>query len=204
MLTVTKRLQCLFIAASVAAISAAASPAAAALNVPLPANTYITFGGNDWVWASPCSPAGCNVVGENPLDLSYQGGLGWRLPTLAELLAGPAPSNFSFVGANVPLGGTSVEGTTVNGAPGAVACAAAYFSNGRHNICNYGDAVAGGIYGLQNAYAGFPNVETWLIRTNGVGGGGVPEPATWALMIAGFGLVGTSLRRRRRLSLSHL
>ena len=26
---------------------------------------------------------------------------------------------------------------------------------------------------------------------------GVPEPAAWALMIAGFGLVGTSLRRRR-------
>ena len=29
------------------------------------------------------------------------------------------------------------------------------------------------------------------------GGGGVPEPATWALMIAGFGLVGASIRRRR-------
>ncbi|MBS0332417.1 MAG: PEPxxWA-CTERM sorting domain-containing protein [Proteobacteria bacterium] len=27
--------------------------------------------------------------------------------------------------------------------------------------------------------------------------GGVPEPATWALMIAGFGLAGASLRRRR-------
>jgi hypothetical protein len=27
-------------------------------------------------------------------------------------------------------------------------------------------------------------------------GGGVPEPATWAMMIAGFGLVGASLRRR--------
>ena len=27
--------------------------------------------------------------------------------------------------------------------------------------------------------------------------GGVPEPATWAMMIAGFGLVGATLRRRR-------
>ncbi|MBU1374731.1 MAG: PEPxxWA-CTERM sorting domain-containing protein [Alphaproteobacteria bacterium] len=29
---------------------------------------------------------------------------------------------------------------------------------------------------------------------------GVPEPATWALMIAGFGLAGTALRSRRRLA----
>ena len=27
--------------------------------------------------------------------------------------------------------------------------------------------------------------------------GGVPEPATWVMMIAGFGLVGTAMRRRR-------
>ena len=30
-----------------------------------------------------------------------------------------------------------------------------------------------------------------------VTGGGVPEPATWAMMIAGFGLTGVAIRRRR-------
>jgi hypothetical protein len=27
---------------------------------------------------------------------------------------------------------------------------------------------------------------------------GVPEPATWAMMIVGFGLVGSAVRRRNR------
>jgi hypothetical protein len=33
-----------------------------------------------------------------------------------------------------------------------------------------------------------------------VGGGAVPEPATWALMISGFGLAGSALRSRRRVT----
>jgi hypothetical protein len=36
----------------------------------------------------------------------------------------------------------------------------------------------------------------------GGGSGGVPEPSAWALMIAGFGLAGARLRRRRMLSAS--
>ena len=45
--------------------------------------------------------------------------------------------------------------------------------------------------------------EVWHGFTLGVldvaepGPGGVPEPATWAMLIAGFGLVGAALRRRR-------
>ena len=45
---------------------------------------------------------------------------------------------------------------------------------------------------------------TSLVLSDGVlnaepggAGGGVPEPASWALMIAGFGLAGAALRRRR-------
>jgi hypothetical protein len=32
--------------------------------------------------------------------------------------------------------------------------------------------------------------------------GGIPEPATWGLMITGFGLAGATLRRRRRLAVT--
>ncbi len=35
-----------------------------------------------------------------------------------------------------------------------------------------------------------------FVFTNVSGVTGTPEPATWALMIGGFGLVGASLRRR--------
>jgi hypothetical protein len=34
------------------------------------------------------------------------------------------------------------------------------------------------------------------------GVGGIPEPATWAMMIAGFGLVGATMRRRRSVAVS--
>ncbi|MBC7495944.1 MAG: PEP-CTERM sorting domain-containing protein [Sphingomonadaceae bacterium] len=41
------------------------------------------------------------------------------------------------------------------------------------------------------------NVSTAYEKLAFTSNGAVPEPAAWALMIAGFGLVGASLRRRR-------
>jgi hypothetical protein len=35
------------------------------------------------------------------------------------------------------------------------------------------------------------------------GGGGVPEPATWALLIAGFGMVGGAMRRRQSVRVTY-
>lgn len=35
-----------------------------------------------------------------------------------------------------------------------------------------------------------------VLYSTGGGGGGVPEPATWAMMITGFGLIGVAMRRR--------
>jgi hypothetical protein len=173
-----------------AVLGAAAVPAAAAINLPVPTNAYITFGGLDWAWASPCSPTGC-IGGNDPLDLSFQGTLGWRLPTAAELLAAPTAADFVFAGANIPNGGADINGTTFTGSPGGdAACAAAYFTPGFFNHCDYSDGNIGAVFGLPG-FPGEPSVETWVVR-----GGVIPEPATWAMMIAGFGLVGAALRRR--------
>ncbi|KQT31991.1 hypothetical protein ASG29_09005 [Sphingomonas sp. Leaf412] len=41
-----------------------------------------------------------------------------------------------------------------------------------------------------------PNSLFWDVASYSLAGGGVPEPATWALMILGFGAVGGAMRRR--------
>ncbi len=37
---------------------------------------------------------------------------------------------------------------------------------------------------------------------NPTGGGGVPEPATWSMMIVGVGMIGAVMRRRRKMALA--
>jgi PEP-CTERM motif len=63
---------------------------------------------------------------------------------------------------------------------------------------------AGGVYSrMQNFGSGTTGygLQTTFIYGNAVGA--VPEPATWAMMLAGFGIVGGTMRyRRRKMSVS--
>ena len=61
-------------------------------------------------------------------------------------------------------------------------------------------APSAGFYNFTLSYgetAGGPAVLRFDVN-GGPAGGGVPEPAAWAMMLAGFGLVGAGMRRRVR------
>lgn len=174
-----------------AGLMAWTAPAANALplNISVPSNAFITQGGLDWAWAAPCAPTepSCGVI-----DLSFQSGEGWRLPTAGELAIHPLATDFVFAGANVPLGGASPNGAIFHGgAPDAAACAAPFFST-VHVWCDWNN-------GNANLWAGLPGTasfwETLVVRGEGEK---IPEPAS--LAIFGLGLLGLGLARRRRRS----
>jgi PEP-CTERM motif len=67
---------------------------------------------------------------------------------------------------------------------------------------SYLAAVLNGPIGNVNdigALVAFDN-QSQVFLLGGGAGGGVPEPATWAMMIMGFGMIGAALRRRRQQS----
>jgi hypothetical protein len=55
----------------------------------------------------------------------------------------------------------------------------------------------GYVLGNEQLLVNSPNTEGINAFTFPGGGGGVPEPATWAMMLLGFGAVGFSMRRAR-------
>ncbi len=60
------------------------------------------------------------------------------------------------------------------------------------NLAGLGPSVYLGFTGGTGAGYAFQDVHDWELNVVN----GVPEPATWALMIMGFGLVGATMRRR--------
>lgn len=171
-----------------AAIMMTGSAHAAFIDAPLPANAFIHFKGFDWAWAAPCSPiAGSSCDSTAGSFLSYQGTQGWRLPTAAEWMNAPTATDFQFVGANVPAGGTdAVSGATFYGANGSdSACATPYFSATYHHR-DYGDVVYGN---PNNLWGGSGSNDTWFVRSTAV-----PEPGVFVLL--GLGVIALGARRR--------
>ncbi len=95
----------------------------------------------------------------------------------------PFPNPFGaggdFIGGSDNVGGTGFYFFQ----PGAFNAVGSYTTQGWPNPSN----------GFGNAGDGFLTVAL---------SGAVPEPASWALMLAGFGLVGAATRRRVRMSVS--
>jgi hypothetical protein len=182
---------------STLAVAAIALPSVsqAALNVQVPSNATLIFKGLEWAWASP--------LDQTTVDLSYQSQYGWRLPTAAELAFAPTGIQFIYAGANTPFGGSDpASGATwqyTNGQTGAAANAVRYFSNFSHlDFCNApGSGCGFNNEPAWNVGAGFS--ESLAVRTPP---GGVPEPAAWAMMLAGFGLVGSAMRRREKVAVT--
>jgi hypothetical protein len=58
---------------------------------------------------------------------------------------------------------------------------------------NFGGTAKSVVFGGSANFIGFDDITLG----SATAGGGVPEPASWALMIGGFGLAGATLRRRR-------
>ncbi len=75
----------------------------------------------------------------------------------------------------------------------------------------YSTGYAGGDFGIPaGVYIGFEDIldlgdidynDHQFVFTNV--GGLVPEPGTWAMMIAGFGLVGAAMRRRQKVAVTY-
>nr|WP_310522913.1 PEPxxWA-CTERM sorting domain-containing protein [Polymorphobacter sp.] len=94
------------------------------------------------------------------------------------------------------LGGTGNVLATLslvnNFVPGCGYCAWAPIGVGFSGIAKSIDFAGGA------NFVGYDNITLGSITA----GGGVPEPASWALLIAGFGLTGAAMRRRRNVAVA--
>ena len=100
----------------------------------------------------------------------------------------PRPTNFGP--------GTAVVGTGHYGFNGSWTDAVVHYSFlFPHVSSNWNMKINFGGAGFQGGDDESWGLDNFSLRA--VPPGGVPEPASWALMIAGFGLAGAALRRRR-------
>jgi hypothetical protein len=114
---------------------------------------------------------------------------------------GVAPLSLTWIGGggNGPLFGPgSVVGTGFFGVNGGWQDAVVHYDFIiPHSSANWQMSIAAGGAGWQGGDDESWGFDNFHLAANGAG---VPEPATWAMMIGGFGLAGAMLRRRRTLA----
>jgi hypothetical protein len=114
---------------------------------------------------------------------------------------------FSIPGANGPLTlvksafiNPAINGQTTNGSNGIAFNGVNFYTSDEqaHRVSKWdinGNFVSFAALDPGSRY------ENWTFASQDIvpiGGGGVPEPSTWAMMLVGFGGLGAVLRRRRR------
>ena len=172
---------------------------AAVLQSEVASNAYITKGGYDIAWASPCaavSPS-CGAI-----DLSYQSQFGWELMTLDvwNAIGGVLATDFVFDGANVDYAtGNNLDeasgamvAATNSALTGDIAAAAPWFSNSYTHI-DWSNGYDGSWSGLDFNFDNFSWAEGLVVRQASA----VPVPAAVWLFGSGLmGLIGFSRRRK--------
>lgn len=161
-------------------IHAFSTPASAALvDAPVDPSAYITVGGSDWAWASPCNAVAPTCGG---IDFSYQGPLGWALATTSQIDSAIAAAG-------------GIGGWVSLFQPGNI-CASRFFSTS-YSHCDYNDPIS---YGLVYNWSGntlYPEYavfnEVFAIRV-----GAVPVPAAGFLLLGGLGLLAAKKRRNAK------
>ena len=133
-----------------------------------------------------------------PLDLyrySAAGQLGWSYTSAAY---------FSVNGGVTNLGAFNNQGAGDRGdwAAGGDDAQSAYLHTGQADGLTTADLTALDALGWGGSNLGDTQLLTPTLMAQSFMGAAVPEPATWALMTLGVGLIGAALRRRRLLALA--
>jgi PEP-CTERM motif len=177
-------------------------------------------GGYDQITAGGTDLAGWTVGnsiawGLSPTDINVHGGVGYveltgvgtnypNYGSISQTLSTQAGRTYNFSvfstllnggGFNVFAGGSAV---TLAGSYGAYSGAGG--TSWGQLTGSFKATSAATVLSIQGT--GSPTYVIGLddVSVTAVGGGAVPEPASWALMITGFGLAGATLRRRRALT----
>jgi hypothetical protein len=131
------------------------------------------------------------VLPDSPAPALSVPGIGFISPTTGTVNGNPYTfSNITFLNAAYPnygiTGGLSFDGSVNN----------VYYGTQLYSGSETAPTFLAGTYTLTRYGTG----EIGTLVISDVSGGAVPEPASWALMLGGFGLVGGAMRRRQRMA----